>query len=496
MSPVPSHSPLDRRRAGVLLHPTSLPGAVGNGDLGPDAFRFVDFLQAAGFTVWQTLPLGPTHEDLSPYRCQSVHAGNELLISLHRLEEDGLLPRDGGPRQDESPGAYRRRRLAEAFRVYRSPGHDGVRGECDDFANRHAYWLDDYALYQALGDAHQGRPWWEWPQGLRDRDPAALGEARRALATPIDQCRFEQFVFYRQWGRLRRYANERDVLIFGDIPLYVADDSADVWAQRRFFRLDGGGRPTVVAGVPPDYFSPTGQRWGNPQYDWDRLQAEGFGWWIERLRTQLEQFDLLRIDHFRGIEAYWEIPAWDNTAVNGRWVSAPGEALLRSLGEAFHRLPLIAEDLGFITPEVDALRDRFALPGMKVLQFAFGGAADNPYLPHNHRANAVVYTGTHDNNTTLGWFHELDAGTRQHVLEYLGCTAEGMPTGLCRAALGSVARLAMLPMQDLLRLGADQRMNAPGTHAESNWRWRFSWDQLGNGAERFYRHMIGLYGRI
>jgi 4-alpha-glucanotransferase len=286
------------------------------------------------------------------------------------------------------------------------------------------------------------------------------------------------------------------VLVFGDIPLYVADDSADVWASSHNFQLDDHGRPRVVAGVPPDYFSATGQRWGNPIYDWRRLEEEGFTWWVERLRTQLEQFDLLRIDHFRGLEAYWEIPAGEDTAVNGRWVEAPGEALLRRLGDTFERLPLIAEDLGFITPGVEALRDRFDLPGMKVLQFAFGGAADNPYLPHNHAENAVVYTGTHDNNTTLGWFHELDDGVRRHVTEYLGCHADDMPTALCRAALGSVARLAVLPMQDVLRLGADQRMNAPGTHAASNWSWRFRWDQLPPGTDRFYRHLIGLYGRV
>ena len=489
-------SPLDRRQAGLLLHPTSLPAGVGNGDLGPEAYRFVDFLGAAGFTVWQTLPLGPTHAELSPYRCQSAHAGNELLISLQRLEEEGLLPRDGGPAAAESPTAYRRRRLGEAYRVYRSRGHEGHRRQCEEFAHRHRYWLDDYILYQVLREAHEGRPWWEWPAGLRDRKPAALSKARESRAAAIEQRRFEQFVFFRQWGDLRRYANERGVQVFGDIPLYVADDSADVWAQRHFFLLDDAGRPTVVAGVPPDYFSPTGQRWGNPQYDWGRLQAEGFIWWVERLRTQLEQFDLLRIDHFRGLEAYWEIPAWDNTAVNGHWVKAPGDALLRVLRESFHRLPLVAEDLGYITAEVDALRDKFGLPGMKVLQFAFGGAADNPYLPHNHTVNSVVYTGTHDNNTTLGWFHELDGGTRQHVLDYLGCTAEAMPTALCRTALASPARLAVLPMQDVLRLGAEQRMNAPGTSAHNNWRWRFSWDQVGAGSDRFFRHMMGLYGRV
>jgi len=492
----PGRSPLDRRRAALLLHPTSLPGGMGSGDLGPEAFNFVDFLVSAGFSVWQTLPLGPTHAELSPYRCRSAHAGNELLISLERLVSDGLLPRDGGPKQGEPTTTYRRRRLTEAYHACRSRGHESLRQQCEEFRQRHAFWIEDYALYEALREVHDRKPWWEWPSDVRGRAAGVIAGARERLAESIEQRCFEQFMFYRQWGDLRRHANARGVLVFGDIPLYVADDSADVWASSHNFQLDDHGRPRVVAGVPPDYFSATGQRWGNPIYDWRRLEEEGFTWWVERLRTQLEQFDLLRIDHFRGLEAYWEIPAGEDTAVNGRWVEAPGEALLRRLGDTFERLPLIAEDLGFITPGVEALRDRFDLPGMKVLQFAFGGAADNPYLPHNHAENAVVYTGTHDNNTTLGWFHELDDGVRRHVTEYLGCHADDMPTALCRAALGSVARLAVLPMQDVLRLGADQRMNAPGTHAASNWSWRFRWDQLPPGTDRFYRHMIGLYGRV
>jgi 4-alpha-glucanotransferase len=455
----------------------------------------VEFLVAAGFSVWQTLPLGPTHADLSPYRCQSVHAGNELLVSLDRLVEEGLLARDGGPAPAETPAQYRRRRLAEAHRAQTARGHDGQRHACEEFTARHAHWLEDYALYQVLRARHGGRPWWEWSPEYRDRDPGALGRAHSEYAADLAQRRFEQFLFYRQWGDLRRFANERGVRVFGDIPLYVADDSADVWANRPVFRLDATGQPVVVAGVPPDYFSASGQRWGNPLYDWGHLEATGFAWWVERVRTQLEQFDLLRIDHFRGLEAYWEIPAHEATAINGHWVRAPGDALLGRLREQLGRLPLVAEDLGFITPEVEAMRERWDLPGMKVLQFAFGGAADNPYLPHAHSGNVVVYTGTHDNNTTLGWFRELDRGVQQHVQDYLGCSPEDLPTALCRWALASVARLAVLPMQDVLRLGGDQRMNAPGTDSGKNWRWRFTWDQLPGGTDRFYRHLVGLYGR-
>jgi len=309
--------------------------------------------------------------------------------------------------------------------------------------------------------------WADWPPELRDRHPEALAATRQQLGKSIAQSRFEQFLFYRQWAALKRYANERGVLIFGDIPLFVGYDSADVWARRDCFLLDDEGRPEVVAGVPPDYFSATGQLWGNPHYAWERMRADGFRWWKERIHTQLTQFDLLRIDHFRGLEAYWEIPAGAETAASGRWQLAPGDELFRALRAEFGRLPLVAEDLGIITPEVEALRDNHGLPGMKVLHFAFGGAADNPYLPHNHVLNSVVYTGTHDNNTTLGWFEELDERTRAHLFDYLGGDPKSMPELLVRCAFASVARLAVVPMQDILELGGEDRMNRPGGSHES-----------------------------
>lgn len=487
-------SPLSRRRAGVLLHPTSLPGGYGNGDLGADAYRFVDFIAACGFSVWQTLPLGPPHDDLSPYSAQSVHAGNPRLIALEPLIEAGWLRADSGPQGNEDGWAYRQRRLVEARRGFQAQG--GVEQTAyQAFLRQQGYWLDDYALYQAIRMAYSRQAWFDWSPELRDRQPTALSKARRQYGETLAQCQFEQFLFYQQWGKLKQYANERGILIFGDIPLFVGYDSADVWSRRNEFLLDRQGGREVVAGVPPDYFSADGQLWGNPHYDWEPMKKDGFQWWKERIRTQLTQFDLLRIDHFRGLEAYWEIPASAKTAVKGCWKPAPGDALFKALKTEFGTLPLVAEDLGIITPEVEALRDDHDLPGMKVLHFAFGGKADNPYLPHNHVINAVVYTGTHDNNTTLGWFNEIDKNTRAHLFDYLGGGPEQMPGLLVCAAFASVARLAVVPLQDVLALGGEHRMNQPGI-ANGCWRWRYSWDQVGVEVVGRYRHWLELYGRV
>ncbi len=486
----PDHGPepwscLDRRRAGVVLHVTSLPGSGSSGTLGAGARRFVDLLADCGLTVWQTLPVGPTHEDRSPYQTASVHAGNALLISADELVAAGWLDAEqvGGKTV-----------LRRAWHGFQEKASQEDKAELDAFIQEQSFWLADFALYKALRRANGRRPWWEWPAPLRDRDPQALELHRRRLQATLDEIRFEQFAFFRQWRALKDYANGRGIKLFGDMPIFVAHDSAEVWARRDWFELDPQGMPSVVAGVPPDYFSATGQRWGNPLYRWERLKETGFSFWVERLGTQLALFDLVRIDHFRGFEAYWEIPAREQDAVKGRWVKAPGEALFDTLRSSYQPLPVIAEDLGVITPEVEALRDGYGLPGMKILQFAFSGGADNPYLPHNVRRNAVVYTGTHDNDTTAGWYEGLDEAARRHVDEYLGFPGEDMPWPLIRAALASRGRLAMMPMQDLLALDSRHRMNMPGT-TEGNWSWRFEWSQVPEDLAPRMRRMVALYGR-
>jgi 4-alpha-glucanotransferase len=382
------HNPLTERRAGVLLHPTSLPGESGHGELGRQALRFVDFLATCGFTVWQTLPLGPTHADGSPYQCLSVHAGNAELICLRDLVKRGWLDEAGGDVHAS---------LARAWDGFGRLASKAERRAWADFRETHDAWLLDYARYQTIRNLQQGASWYEWPAGLRDRETGELARLDRDCASAIEQVCFEQFIFFEQWHALRDYARRRGVLLFGDIPIYVAHDSADVWTGREYFSIDDAGQPDVVAGVPPDYFSATGQRWGNPLYRWDRMAEDGYRWWIERFRSQLDMFDIVRLDHFRGFEKYWEIPADSETAVEGVWRAGPGAGLFEALTEEFGPLPLVAEDLGSITPEVDALRDRFGMPGMKIMQFAFEGGPENPYLPQHHTENAVVYTGTHDN---------------------------------------------------------------------------------------------------
>jgi len=489
-----AHSILDRRRAGILLHITSLPGAADNGDLGKDAYRFVDFLARAGITVWQTLPVNPTHPDGSPYQCLSAHAGNPRMIDLGWLVERGWLPEQVLTQAIAAEPGHRDACLAYAFARFRSDGQSIA--DLDGFVAEHRHWLDDFALFMAIRAEQGDRPWQTWPEPLRDRDPAALGAARVRLADRIARVCFEQFLFYGQWRALRAYANARGVLLFGDIPIFVAGDSADVWARREEFDLTPEGNPRVVAGVPPDYFSATGQRWGNPHYRWDHMQANGFRWWLERFRGQLALYDWVRIDHFRGLEAYWEIPADSATAIEGRWIPAPGQALLEALVHTLgdRGVPLIAENLGIITPEVEALRERFDIPGMLILQFAFDGGPGNPYLPHNHTTNNVVYTGTHDNDTTVSWFEGLSAGQQAHVRRYLGNPAADMPEALVQSALASVAKLAILPLQDVIGLGQGYRMNTPGT-IDGNWAWRFNWSQLADAHAVALSEMVQLYGR-
>jgi 4-alpha-glucanotransferase len=447
----------------------------------------------SGFSVWQTLPLSPPHADLSPYRAQSVHGGNPALLSPEILRNSGRLQGCAEANAGETWSQYRVRALRRAYEQF-DLDTGQLRQDFDDFLQRHNSWLEDYALYQALRARFPDLPWWHWPTELKDRHPEALSSAKRSLTAEIDFHRFLQFTFRQQWAALKNYANECGVLMFGDIPLFVARDSADVWANRKCFRLDRNGNPRVLTGVPPDYFSAEGQLWGNPHYDWAHMAADGYDWWIERLRNQLELYDLVRIDHFRGLQAAWEVEPGEKTAVNGCWREAPGQAVLEALRRAAGELPLVAEDLGLITEEVRDLRDAFNLPGMAILQFAFHGDADNPYLPHNQTRNSVVYTGTHDNATTVGWWRSVDEHTRRKVLSYFSCTPHEVPDVLCRAALASVAQLAMLPMQDLLGLSAEHRMNVPGT-AKGNWRWRFDWSQIPGGLSTRYSHLVATYGR-
>lgn len=485
-----AHSPLASRRAGILLHPTSLPGPGACGELGADAYRFIDFLADAGQKVWQVLPLGPTHEDRSPYHSFSAFAGDPELISLQLLNEWGLLEQV----PLGIPFGEKQNYIARAYDRFQHHGDEILHHDWNRFREENALWLDDYARFRVLKQLHRGKGWTQWPSALRDRNSDVLAELDRQELSRMDLERFEQFLFFRQWRQIKHYANERGIIIFGDLPIFVAHDSADVWARRDYFKLDEEGNPLAVAGVPPDYFSETGQRWGNPLYDWEKMEQDGYDWWLQRLRFQLAMFDLIRIDHFRGFEACWEIPADEKTAINGHWVKVSGEALFEKLHEHFDPLPIVAEDLGIITPDVEALRDQFSLPGMKILQFAFGGNADNPYLPHNHVANSVVYTGTHDNDTTLGWFISLDDKTRAYVDEYLGNPAEAMPWPLIRRAYASVSRLVIVPMQDILELGSDARMNIPGTSV-GNWQWRFKWGQLGEDSAERMRQLVNLYQR-
>jgi 4-alpha-glucanotransferase len=474
----------DQRHTGVLLHITSLP----SGNLGADAFSFIDFLQQAGVSVWQMLPLGPTHSDGSPYQCLSAHAGNNQLICAETVRHYPWA--DAGTLAQAKISTL----IALAYDQFTSRADDGERQAFKDFCEQQRYWLDDYVLFREIRHLNHSTAWFFWPEPLRDRDPQALEKVARERHHALMVRRFEQFLFFRQWHNLRAYANERGIRLFGDMPIFVAHDSADVWAAPELFTLDEAGQPTRVAGVPPDYFSETGQRWGNPLYEWQKHIDEDFIWWQHRLKTQLTLFDLIRIDHFRGFESCWEISAQCDTAVDGQWVQAPGDTLFQRLLERFGELPLVAEDLGIITPEVTALREKFAMPGMKILQFAFGGDASNPYLPHQHCRKSVTYTGTHDNDTTLGWYQSLDDAVRAHVDAYLGHSNEEMPWPLIRAALGSVSELSVIPMQDLLSLGGEHRMNVPGT-TEGNWMWQFSWDMVADGVAGRLNALNQLYGR-
>jgi 4-alpha-glucanotransferase len=443
-----------QRHAGVLLHISSLP----SGNLGKDAYRFVDFLQEVGATVWQTLPLNTPHADGSPYQCLSAHAGNPKFIC--------------GQLNSPSVGSL----------------------EFQSFCRKHASWLNDFALFLVLRKQFNDASWNVWPKPYKLRDAKILNEVKMRYADEITEIKFTQFQFFTQWAALKSYANKKGVAMFGDIPIFVAYDSADVWANPTSFKLDARCNMKVVAGVPPDYFSQTGQRWGNPHYNWRVMQKDGYKWWLSRMATQIRLFDMVRIDHFRGFQAAWEIPAKEETAVNGKWVRAPGAALLGAIKKRFPRICLVAEDLGVITPPVNALRTKFNLPGMKILQFAFGGGDDNYYLPANIEANSVVYTGTHDNDTTLGWYNSLEPNTKQHLHAIMKSDAPNMPAEMVKMALATKSKLAIIPMQDILELDGAHRMNTPGTMG-NNWLWRFDWTQLTSNLKVQFAQAIQTTGR-
>ncbi len=474
--------------AGLLLHPTSLPGPSGAGDFGEGAVRFLDWACDGGMGVWQILPLGPAGHGNSPYSGTSAFAGNPMLLSPEALLEDGLLARrdlEGAPhfpadRVDFGQIVpWKEGILRKAWECYRSNPPQRLREESEAFASDPArtFWLEDWALYSALKSRFGGKSWVRWPAEMARREPAEMERARRDLAEEAAYHRFLQFLFARQWGHVKREANRRGIRVMGDLPLYVAFDSADVWASPHLFDLDDNLLPRNVAGVPPDYFSETGQRWGNPLYLWDRMAGEGYAWWIARVRENLRQADILRIDHFRGLEAYWEIPAEEPTAMEGAWRPGPGKALFQALHRALGKVPFVAEDLGIITDEVRRLRDSLGLPGMKVLQFAFD-TPDSDHLPGRFPPETVIYTGTHDNDTTRGWFEKVKGEERRRVLEFLGHGAEQeIHWKMIGAAFSSEAWIAVAPLQDVLGLGSEARMNNPST-ARGNWVWRAAQDSL------------------
>ncbi|MFZ9737356.1 MAG: 4-alpha-glucanotransferase [Prochlorotrichaceae cyanobacterium] len=477
------------RASGILLHPTSFPGPYGIGDLGPAAYRFIDFLAASQQKLWQILPLGAPGFGNSPYLAYSAMAGNPLLISPDRLAEQGLLPASdleplpaGSPDQAsfEAAAPFKMALFRKAYEAFKSNSQTQRQQDFEAFCQEKASWLEDYALFMAIKTAHGGAGWTSWEEGLVRRDPVAIARWREQLQDDIAFQKYLQFEFFSQWSELRRYCNDRGIEIIGDIPIYVAHDSVDVWANPENFCLNPHSfQPSLMAGVPPDYFSATGQLWGNPVYNWDYLQQTGFAWWLQRFESLMDYVDIIRIDHFRGLQAYWVVPEGETTAMNGWWVEAPGYALFNRIREHLGKLPIIAEDLGIITPEVDALRDTFDFPGMKILHFAFDSGTENPYLPFNYgNSNCVVYTGTHDNNTTVGWFEERSLQEQWRVLPYLEHRSpHGIHWDMIRLALESVANQAIIPLQDLLGLGTEARMNFP-SRAAGNWGWRYRSEAL------------------
>ena len=495
------------RASGVLLHPTSLPGPHGSGDIGREAYHFVDWLVGAGCKLWQLLPLAGIGPGNSPYMSNSAFAGNPLLVDLAELHTQGwldaedLVPAAGltGEKTAQQINfavmyPFRMQRLAKAASRFAAAGTVAQREDFERFRIEQADWLGDYALFLALCESLHWKDWCEWEPGLAKREPAALAAARETHAGRIHFWQFCQWRFFRQWAALKAYANGKGVQIIGDTPIFIAYLSAEVWANQHLFELDANGRPTVVAGVPPDFFSATGQRWGNPLYRWSEHAKDNYAWWVERVRRTFELVDIVRIDHFRGFAGYWEIPASEPTAVKGRWVPGPGEPLFKAITKALGPMPIIAEDLGLITPDVDALRKKFGFPGMRILQFAFAGDADDRFLPHNHEPDTVVYTGTHDNDTVAGWWCTATDHERHMARGYLDTDGHDMPWTMIRSAMSSVADTAVHPMQDVLALPTESRMNFPGQES-GWWGWRFEWSQVQPWHAGRLAELGKLYGR-
>lgn len=491
------------RSSGVLLHPTCLPGNYGIGDIGAQAFHWVDFLADTGCSLWQVLPLGPTGYGDSPYQCFSAFAGNPYLISPESLLAEGLLHSNDLVDAPKFPiervdfGAvipWKLGVLDRSFGRFEHLASPELRAEFDRFRDEQSAWLADLSLFMALKEAFGGGSWVNWPAVLRSRQPQALDEARQRYAHDIKRQEYRQFVFFRQWQALRERAAARGIRIIGDIPIFVAHDSAEVWAQPQLFYLDSRGNPTVVAGVPPDYFTRTGQLWGNPLYRWAEHAADGYAWWVKRMQAVLSLVDIVRLDHFRGFAGYWEVPASAKTAENGRWVPGPGSEFFEAMGKALGDLPIIAEDLGEITPDVVELRQQFNLPGMRIVQFAFNDDPSDPFLPHNYTQHGVVYTGTHDNDTARGWFERVPEEERDFCRRYLGRDGQDIAWELIRLAWSSVSVFAIAPLQDLLSLGNEARMNYPG-NPSGNWSWRMPADALTKTLQERLKEFNYLYGR-
>ncbi len=491
------------RSSGILLHISSLPGKYGVGTLGEEAYDFVDFLRETEQKLWQILPLGPTGFGNSPYQSYSAFAGSDLLIGVDRLVKDNLLKKSeladltkfSDKKVDyEQVAPVKTALLKKAFKRFNEK-FDLYKEDYYNFLGEHSWWLDDYSLFQSLKQQDPDLIWNEWEKPIKHRNQLAIDKAHLEFAEAINYQRFIQFIFLKQWFDLKEYANNHDVQLFGDMPLYVSLDSADVWGNQDIFLLDDKGKPTHIGGVPPDYFSETGQLWGNPVFDWERLAERDFDWWIARLHFSFKMYDLIRIDHFRGLESFWSVKADEKTAIKGEWVPAKGLELLKLLKSQIGELPVIAEDLGVITPEVENLRDEFELAGMKVLQFAYASDETNEHLPHNFGENFVVYTGTHDNDTTLGWIKSATIDERQNLKYYFNVGVAKLPDRIIEAAWASVAKMAIVPMQDLLALDSKGRMNVPGT-AVGNWEWRFKWEQLKTSKKDYLKELTKRYNRL